>query len=137
MTLLSQGAVKAVLDTRLLTFTAGGAVHVQGGTFMPAAGVPYIRGDLPAYQRTPLGIGSDSARQARGTYQIRVVRPSIEGSAQAMSIAARIAYLFARGTSLVMETGALLIIENATEAPEQPSGDWLIVPVIVTWFCTE
>jgi len=137
MTTLSLAAVKSALDQHLLTFTAGGDVHVQGGTYEPAAGVPYIRGDLPAYQRRPAGIGVSTAFTATGTYQVRVVRPSIEGSAMALSIAARIAHLFRRGTALVLATGAVLTVENATEQAEMPSGDWIVVPVIVSWFCTE
>ena len=137
MTKMSQAAVKKALDAHLLTFTGGGPIHVSGQTFEPTPGVPYLRADVPAYQRSPLGIGAHTATIAQGTYQIRVVRPAVEGASVALAMAARVAYHFRRGTALALETGPALNIQQATEVAMMEQGDWIVVPVIVSWFSTE
>ena len=44
---------------------------------------------------------------------------------------------FQRGTSVVLGTGPHLIFENVSAQPAVTAGDWLSVPVVVSWFCTD
>ena len=77
----TQGAVRRAFDARLATFVAGGAAIITGGVpYQPQAGVPYITGRLAAFSRDPLGVGPGAAQQVRGSYQVNVNRPAIEGS---------------------------------------------------------
>lgn len=137
MTKLTKAAVQDAFDTRLRSFAAGGDVTLAGQGYQPRAGRPYLSSRMSAYVHTPLGIGADVAYEASGTYQVNVNRAAIEGLPTADSIAARVAYLFRRGTALELATGAVLTVISASEAPEIPSGDWLTVPVSITWYASE
>jgi hypothetical protein len=133
---LSQAAVADALDQQLLPFTAGGDINLEGTPYIPQAGQPYIASRLSSYNRSPLGVGPDTAFAALGTYQLSVNRPAIGGLALGRAIAARLVLLFARGTALTLVSGQVLTIENATEQPIIAAGDWITIPVTVNWYVT-
>lgn len=133
---MSLAAVRQAFDAHLLTFTAGGDVNLAGTDYTPQAGKPYLSSRL-TYQRSPVGIGTPVAYEVRGTYQVNVNRPAIEGLPTADSLAARIVELFQRNTTLALATGAVLTVMSASEQAEIPAGDWLTVPVVIEWYGTE
>ena len=137
MSVISHGAVRTAFNARLQTFTDGGDVNVTGTDYTPQAGRPYITGSLTSYIRTPVGYGLSAPHDVRGTYQVSVNRPAIEGLATADSVAKRVEALFPRGLSLALATGAVLTVMSASERPEMTSGDWLTVPVVIEWYGTE
>lgn len=137
MTQITLAAVSAAFDAQLQGFTAGGDVNLEGTRYQPQAGRPYLSSRLAAYQRTPAGIGPVTGYQVAGSYQVNVNRPATEGAAAARAVAAQLTVLFARGTAIALATGHALTIENASEQPLIEGGDWLTVPVVVSWFCTE
>jgi hypothetical protein len=135
---MSRRTCKAALDAHLLAFSAKGMGDIawEGVPYQPNEGRGYIAARMPAYARQPLGVGADCVVQESGTYQITVNRPTTEGDDFAGSLAERLVAWFARGTILVAGTGQSLVIENASEMPAQPTGNWLSVPVVVSWICS-
>ena len=138
MTQITKAAVQLAFEAQLGTFTAGGAVITEAAPiYNPQAGVGYLSGRLSAYARTPVGIGPDVPSSVTGSYQVNVQRPAVEGSGMANAIAGMLVHLFVRGAALALATGQVLIVEQASEQPAIPSGDWITVPVVIEYFGTE
>jgi hypothetical protein len=137
VTQITQIAVQVAFDALLTTFTDGGDVNLAGTPYIPQAGVPYLASQIAAFQRMPEGVGPNAPNSVAGSYAIRVNRPAIEGLAMAGSLAGRLVALFHRGLPVVLATGPILTIEAATEQPAIMAGDWLTVPVNVSWYGSE
>lgn len=133
---MSYAAVQAALDGIVTAFVAGGDVNTEGTQYQPTAGSPYLSARITAYQRTPLGLGTSTPFEERGFYQVSVNRPATEGIGQAAAVADVVVGLFPRGSSIALPTGNVLTIEYASARQAIPAGDWLTVPVVVSWFCT-
>ena len=137
MTASSYAATQAAFDALLSSFTLGGPLVVEGQAYEPIAGTPYLSARLSAYARAPVALDANSPFQVTGAYQINVNRPANEGKATAAAIADLLVALFPRGTALALATGTVLSITSVGAAPAITSGDWLTVPVVVSWFGTD
>jgi hypothetical protein len=138
MTQITQAAVKGALDGWLASFGgAGGDINTEGTGYTPQAGSPYVSARISSYSRMPLGVGPNSPNAVTGAYQINVNRPASGGAGMGLAIAARLVLAFARGTSLTLATGQVLVIESAGEQPMISAGDWLTLPVTIGWYVTE
>lgn len=136
MSMLYAQAIKALGD-HLKTFTRGGQVVLAGEVFSPAQDRGYVRGRFAAYTRNPAGFGADSVYLENGTYEVSICRPGREGELPAAQLAVAVAAHFARGSGLVLGTGEFLHFENVSAFPAIIAGDWLTVPVVISWFCTD
>ena len=130
-------ATQAAFDAVLAAVTAGGDIVVEGQTYQPVAGRPYLSCRLSAYTRTPMAIDPNTPFDVRGSYQVNIQRPANEGKAIAAQIADLIVALFPRGMALALGTGASLTVLSAGAQPAITEGDWLTVPVVVSWFGTD
>jgi hypothetical protein len=135
MSLLS---IKTALDTRMQAFAAPGMGQIawQDQVYEPAQGQPYIAVRVAAYARRPLGVGADCVFEESGTYLITVNRPTAEGTARAAWLAEQIVAWFARGITLPTTDGEQLIMMNASEQPTQAAGNWITLPIVVSWLAS-
>ena len=134
---MSQTLIRDALDAKLLTYTRGGDIVVEGQVYQPLQTTPYIFSRLSAYTRSGLGVGPSAPKGENGIYQITVARPTREGTRPASRTADELVKLFDRGTQLVLANGQVLTIENASAQPAQEAANWLTLPVLISWICLE
>lgn len=113
-----------------------GDIVFEGQPYTPNEGNPYIITRMAAYSRVPISAGPTPAYQETGTYQVSVVRPIDEGAGRAMYIADQVVAYYPRSKILVTATSVSLSLLSASAMPAMPSGDWYLIPVVVSWFCT-
>jgi hypothetical protein len=106
-------------------------------TFVPTKGQPYLRPEMSARVRTPMGVGADSVRQWTGTYQISVMVPRDTGTRLQNELASAVLMAYRRGLSVVTPQGIWLYITESTVPPAVPFGDWINLPVQIQWFAHE
>ncbi len=133
----SYGPTQSAFDAVLSSFAQGGDIVVEGQTYQPVAGRPYLSARLASYARSPLAMDAGTPFQVNGTYQVNINRPAGEGKATAAALADLIVALFPRGMALAAGTGAPLTVTGAGAMPAITEGDWLTVPVVVSWFGTD
>jgi len=132
--IITQGGVRQALEALLSTLVGAGDINLESAAlYLPKANTPYVSGRISAYTRVPMGVGYPTPCEVNGMYQINVNRPAIEGADMAASVAARVVALFQRGTALVLTTGPVLTVLQAGEQPLITAGDWLTVPVVVSF----
>ena len=134
---MSQTAIRDGMDARLATYAGGGRIVTEGEVYAPQQGVPYLWSRLAAYTRVGIGVGKTAPKEESGSYQINVTRPTREGTRPAARIADELVALFDRGTQIVLATGQVLTVQNASAQPAQELGNWITLPVVISWFCTE
>lgn len=134
---MAYNSIASALDSFLLTFPGNYTIVLEDHIFIPDSRTPYLAAKLSAYTRVNAGFGANSIMQENGFYTITVNRPAVEGRGAAGRMADALVDFFARGTVLATGTGQSLQILYASAQPSQSHGDWLTLPVVVSWFCTE
>lgn len=131
--------ISAALDAFLQSALSSNPLDVawEGTAYLPQTGRPYLRVDLSAYTRVPGGTGQQVVFIERGTYTVAVMWPSGSGKAAPVAEADRIKSIFPRALSLPLSGQAPLVVQDASLAPANVSGDWLSVPVTVSWMTSE
>ena len=111
-------------------------LQYEGVAYTPVTGRPYLSARLLAYTRTNAGFGPDCVMSETGSYQISVNWPSGEGRPAAGAVADQIVAAFPR--ALALQAGAQVVsILYTSAAPSIQSGDWLTIPVVVSWMATD
>ena len=131
---MEQQDIVDALDGRLQLFPGVPAQDVawEGLPYQPTKGRPFLSPRLSSYVRTPVGAGVDSIVQHDGTYTVMVQASADDGRRFAGQIAGAVRAFFERGTVLAA-AGQPLILLNASPQPSVPNGDWIGIPVVVTF----
>lgn len=106
-------------------------------TYVPTKGVPYLKPELAARARTPVGFGADSVQQWTGAYQVGVFVPRDTGTRLQNELASQVLAAFPRGLTMQTPQGIWMTVTRGTVPVSVPFGDWLNVPVTIEWFATE
>lgn len=131
------GAAIEALSLRLQAFTRGGQVVLEGEPYTPIQDRGYISGRMAGYSREPTGFGENCVYRESGFYQVMIHRPVREGPLPAAQLADALVSHFPRGSGVDLGTGRWLKYENVSAQPAIIAGDWLSVPVVIGWFCTD
>lgn len=130
-----------LLDARLAGATivgiAAANIAWRDKTYVPVKGVPYLKPEPAARQRTPMGIGADAVQQWDGAYQIGVMTPRESGGHLRDAIASQLLALFPRGLSMQTAQGLWMTVIRGTAPESVPFGDWINLPVTISWFAHE
>lgn len=106
-------------------------------TFAPRKGQPYLKPELAARARRPVGFGADAVQQWDGTFQIGVFVPRDQGTRLQNGIASQVLRVFHRGLAMRTPEGVWINISHGTAPVPVPFGDWVNLPVQIVWFATE
>jgi hypothetical protein len=106
-------------------------------TFAPVKGVPWLKPELAARSRRPVGFGADSVQQWDGTFQVGIFVPRDSGTRLQNQIASQILAVFKRGLALQTPDGVWITVTRGTAPVAVPYGDWINLPVQIDWFATE
>lgn len=120
-------------NARLQTFPGLPDVAWEGEAYEPLAGRPYLSPRLSSYVGTGVGAGTGGTEQHDGTYTITVRRPADEGRAPAGQMAAALKAYFARDKALFTAAGLPVVLMQSTEQPATYYGNWVSIPVVVTF----
>lgn len=105
-------------------------------TYVPSKGIPYLKPELAARVRTPVGFGADAVQQWTGTYQIGIFTPRDTGTRLQNQLASQILAAFPRGLALQTPDGVWMTVTRGTAPVPVPFGDWINLPVQLDWFAT-
>lgn len=111
-------------------------VQYEGVAYTPVTGRPYLAARLLAYSRTNAGFGPDSVMTETGSYQISVNWPTGEGRPPAAAVADLLVAAFPRALSLQAGTQVISILYTSA-APTILSGDWMTIPVVISWMSSD
>jgi hypothetical protein len=106
-------------------------------TFVPTKGRPYLRPEMAARLRRPMGVGADTVQEWTGTYQVSVMVPRDTGTRLQNEIASALLHAYPRGHSVTTPQGILVIIVSTTVPAAVPYADWINLPVQIAWFAHE
>lgn len=95
---MSQIAIRAALETALMTITPAVQTQFENVTFTPKTGVPYQSAYL-IMNRTENPVVGDGFYRERGIFQVTLRYPIGTGSVAPMTQAEKIRTLFRRGAS--------------------------------------
>ncbi len=121
------------LNARLALFPGGAEVAWEGISYEPRIGVPYLITKLSSYLKTGVGAGINGAADHSGTWTVTVRRPAIEGRQPAGQVAGQLVDFFGRGAVLKGPKGENIILLQTSDGPALYFGDWVSVPVTVTF----
>ncbi len=130
-----------VLNGRLRASTISHIVAAQIAwptvTYLPKKGTPYLKPELAARDRRPIGFGADGVQEWTGTYQVGVFVARDSGTRLPNEIASSVLKAFPRGLSLQTAQGIWVIVTRGTVPVPVPFGDWVNTPVMIDWFAHE
>lgn len=106
-------------------------------TYTPVKGTPYLKPEIAARLRTPLGFGADSVQEWTGTYQIGVFVSRDQGTRLQNQIASQLLRAFPRGLAMQTPQGVWLTIMRGTAPVPVSFGDWSNLPLQLDWFAHE
>lgn len=134
---MSQSAIYDAFDAYLLAMPGLPADGIiEGQSYNPSSGVPYVSTRMAAYSSRPAGLGPNPTLIESGIFQINVHRPTLEGRVGATWMADQVAAYFARAHCLVTADGRIVQFVSASGQPMIMSGSFLTVPVLVNWMTT-
>jgi hypothetical protein len=131
------GVLAAALLSGAITGIEDRNVAWPEKTFSPQKGVPYLKPELAARARRPMGFGADAVQQWDGTFQIGVFVPRDSGTRLQNGIASQILRVFHRGLALRTPDGVWMTVSHGTAPVPVPFGDWVNLPLQIVWFATE
>ena len=129
--MIQQDVVDA-LNERLAAFPDAPEIAWEDSGYEVRDGVAYLSPRLSSYTSYVVGGGVDGATQVDGTYTVVVRRPADEGRQPAGHLAGAIEGWFGRGVPIVA-AGVPVILSQATELAATISGNWISIPVQVTF----
>lgn len=132
---MSYQAISDAFDAQLAGVTQLD-VQYEAVAYTPVTGRPYLAARLLAYSRTNAGFGPDCVMSETGSYQVSVNWPSGEGRPPAAAVADQIVAAFPRALGLTAGTQVVSILYSSA-APTIMSGDWLTIPVVISWMSSE
>lgn len=106
-------------------------------TFVPTKGIPYLKPELAARVRRPVGFGADSVKQWDGTWQIGIFVPRDTGTRLMNAVASIVIRTYPRGLRLTTPQGLTMSVTNSTAPVPVSFGDWVNLPVQIEWFAFE
>lgn len=124
------------LNARLMLFPGGLDIAWEGIVYEPLVGRPYLTAKLSSYLRTGVGAGLQGAADHNGTFTVTIRRPAIEGRQPAGQTAGRLIGHFGRGGRVFGPLGEAIVLLQASEGPALYFGDWVSIPVTVTFIAT-
>src|SRR3954470_2680426 len=108
-------ALQAILANAVLPGINGDAqIAWPEKTFTPTKGRPYLKPEMAARMRQPMGVGADSVQQWTGTYQISVMVPRDTGTRLQNQLASAVIRAYRRGLSVTTPQGVVLVITAST-----------------------
>ncbi len=132
---MTQQDILDAMNARLALFPGIGDVAWEGEVYEPKNGVPYLKPVLSSYTKTGVGAGIEGAANHDGTYTISVRRPADEGRMLAGQVAGALVAHFGRG-AVVTAAGLPVILLQSSDGVSQSYGNWLTIPVTVTFTAT-
>jgi hypothetical protein len=132
-----EDAWNAVLGAAPLTGITAAQIAWPEKTFTPTKGVPFIRAEMTARNRRPMGFGADCVQEWTGIYQIAIFVPRDGGTRLQNEIASKVLTAFPRGLTAVTPQGIVMIVTRSTTPSAVPWNDWINLPVQIEWFAHE
>lgn len=132
-----EDALNTTLATAPLGGISAGQIAWPEKTYVPVKGLPYIKPELAARARRPVGFGADSVQQWDGTYQVGIFVPRDSGTRLQNIVASEILAAFPRGLALQTTEGLWMTVTRGTVPTPVPFGDWVNLPVLIDWFSFE
>lgn len=129
--------LNGVLEQATVPGISAGNIAWPRKTYVPKKGIPYLKPELAARARTPVGFGADSVQLWNGSYQIGVFTPRDLSSHLQDQIASAILRLYPRGLAMQTPQGVWMTVTRCTAPVSVPFGDWENLPVTIDWFATE
>lgn len=127
--------IHAALQERT-ALIAGETIVGWGVSYAPVVGEPYLHVTMPARSSQPMAVGPEPPEMWRGTLQLLVCHPALEGEMPAIARARAVRDNFPIGLTL-LKNSARITIERRDIQPSYPMPDWINVPVLVSWFAEE
>ena len=106
-------------------------------TFTPTKGVPFLKVEMSARVRRPLGLGADGVQEWTGSYQIGVYVQRDSGTRTSNEIASALLAAFPRGLALQTAQGIWVYVTEGSVPVPVPYGEWVMLPVQIDWFAHE
>lgn len=134
---LLNAQLNTAVDAQLLAGITPVDVAWPGKTFTPTKGKPYLKPELAARVRTPVGFGADSVQEWNGTYQVGIFIPRDTGTRLMNELASTVLRTFPRGLAMQTPDGVWMTVTRGTAPVPVPFNDWINLPVQIDWFATE
>lgn len=134
---MEQQDIVDALNARLMALPGLGDVAWEGIAYEPRPGTPYLSPKLSSYTRTGVGTGLEGSTDHSGTYTVTLRAPAIEGRQPTGQMAGRIMRHFGRGGRVVGPTGQPIILLQASEQVASYFGEWVSIPVVVTFVASD
>ncbi|MDE2096243.1 MAG: hypothetical protein KGL39_03290 [Patescibacteria group bacterium] len=132
---MSIATILSAIHTQLATVTFPAAqIDFSNATFVPVAGVPYLRGSMAAQKFTALTLGTDRTvgvgnggymGRWDGLYHVDAVWPEDAGSDGCYSMQGQLLNLFPRGLTLITSDGVRVVFDAPTALPVRPDNAWV------------
>src|SRR4051794_12599222 len=130
-------ALNGILANAVLPGINGTQIAWPEKTFTPTKGKPYLKPEMAARLRQPMGVGADTVQQWTGTYQISVMVPRDTGTRLQNELASAVIRAFRPGLAVTTPQGVVLVITASTVPAPVPFADWMNLPVQIQWFAHE
>jgi hypothetical protein len=136
---MTLAAIQTAFDAELLDYQAHNPIEVawENTVYNPVEGVAYLATRMSARVQTVRGTGANGTVEWSGTYQISVFGPIGEGMWNVATMADGLRLFFRRGTTLLTVDGLSVLLDTPTVPPAIEQPNWVMLPVLVNWFCYE
>lgn len=126
-----------VLRGASITGIAAADIAWPEKTYRPQKNIPYVKPEMAARNRRPLGFGADAVQEWTGTFQIGVFVPRDSGTRLQNEIASQLLRAYPRGLAMQTPQGVWMTVTRSTVPAPVPFGDWVNLPVMIDWFAHE
>lgn len=134
---LLNGVLSTAVQADQLTGITDALVAWPDKSFTPVKGTPYIKPEVAAQVRNPMGVGADAVQQWNGTFQVGIFTPRDTGRRLANQLASQVLAIFPRGLALQTPQGVWMTVVRGTAPVPVPWNDWNNLPVQIDWFAHE